>query len=538
MDGTQQRPSIFDPGRFGIGSKEDAREADLVATWFARIGAMAVLIGAGFGYKFAVDRGLIGPGGRVALGALAAIALIVIGERTAIRGWNAFAQAVMGGGTALLYLTAWAAFHQYGLIEPPVAFALLAATAGVGAVLSMRHDSQALALLATIGAFANPVVVGSDSMGAVPTLGYILTVDLCVLGLAYLRGWDALTWVGALASWALFGEAASRSVPYGTALVFASIYHVLFAVTAVMSALRKRSDGEDTAGFLALNAAIYVSALITLTTPYLSDWLGGLLAMTGAAYLGLGVYLRSKLGTRAVFVKTSFLIGAVLAIAWVPVQFDLRWIPAIWSAEGATAVFAGYRGKSNEARFAGAILMVVSAALSIVSLADGSLYETHRLVLSTQSLAYVVHAGSLFAGAFAMLRFGDDSERQAGLLFLILANAMTLIWMSLEAAAYVGRTIPVPAQYQTTQFLLTVVWALYACALVTIGVIRDSRAVRWLGVGLFGGTIVKLVVSDVWLLSTGYRTVVFIGVGALLLICSLQYSRFKELISDREKAAS
>jgi uncharacterized membrane protein len=39
-----------------------------------------------------------------------------------------------------------------------------------------------------------------------------------------------------------------------------------------------------------------------------------------------------------------------------------------------------------------------------------------------------------------------------------------------------------------------------------------------------------MLVVDLWTLSTGERVLAFIGVGCLLLACSLMYHRFKDMI--------
>ena len=92
-------------------------EEDAIGTWFPRLGALAVLIGAGFGFKYAIDQGWIGPGLRVVLGIVAGLALVAGGEVTRKCGWHPYAQAVAGGGVALVYLSVWAAFHLYGLVS-------------------------------------------------------------------------------------------------------------------------------------------------------------------------------------------------------------------------------------------------------------------------------------------------------------------------------------------------------------------------------------------------------------------------------------
>jgi uncharacterized membrane protein len=518
--------------RSPLDAHEDAREADLVATWAARVGALALLVGAGFGYRYAVDRGLIGPGGRVALGVLAALALIVASEWTAGRGWRAFAQAAAGAGTSLLYVTTWAAFHQYGLVDANVAFVLLAATACAGVVLALRHDSEALAVLAIVGAFGNPIVVGSGSVGTMAVFGYVLVVDLSVLALANFRNWEILDWVVATASWCLFLFVHGPVVRQPeAAIAFVSTYHVIFAATAVLKAIQKRGGSERPAAFLAVNGMIYVGALMALVTPQHPEWRGAALGIVGVGYLALSLALWRG-NVRGALTATSAAIGTFLVVVCVPVQFELQWVPALLAAEGAAAVVVGYLVRSPSARLLGSALMLGSVATAIVTLADGTPYEPARLFISMSSLAYVVHATALFVGAAALLRRGEGDERQAGTVLLVVANALTLVYVSLEASAYVNRTFDVPSRYQAVQFAYTIIASLHACLLVTVGVFRNSRLFRYLGIMLFGGTLIKLVASDVWLLGTGYRTLVFVGVGVLLLGCSLLYSRFRELLQE------
>ena len=50
-------------------------------TWLSRVGALAVTIGIGFFLKYAFDNGWIQPAGRIALGVVVGLALLLTGER-------------------------------------------------------------------------------------------------------------------------------------------------------------------------------------------------------------------------------------------------------------------------------------------------------------------------------------------------------------------------------------------------------------------------------------------------------------------------
>src|SRR5687768_3338687 len=80
-------------------------EANVVGAWLARAGVLAILIGAGFAFKYGIDRGVIGPIARVMIGLAAGAGFVVWGEVARRKTWDLFAQALTAGGLALSYLS-------------------------------------------------------------------------------------------------------------------------------------------------------------------------------------------------------------------------------------------------------------------------------------------------------------------------------------------------------------------------------------------------------------------------------------------------
>src|SRR5512147_1205974 len=112
--------------------------------WVARAGIALLALGLAFLYRFAVQRGLITPPLRVAFGLLLGTVLMALGTRLhALRERRAYALILLGGGLGILYLSAYAAFGFYALVDAQVA---LAALAGI-TLLSIRlavHREQIL----------------------------------------------------------------------------------------------------------------------------------------------------------------------------------------------------------------------------------------------------------------------------------------------------------------------------------------------------------------------------------------------------------
>ena len=70
------------------------------------------------------------------------------------------------------------------------------------------------------------------------------------------------------------------------------------------------------------------------------------------------------------------------------------------------------------------------------------------------------------------------------------------------------------------QFTLSTTWGLYAGALLTVGVVTRQRWARLAALGLFAVTVAKMLLLDLWTLSTGERVLAFVGAGRLLLACT------------------
>ena len=73
-------------------------ESRIGSHWLNRIGISAVLIGVSYFLKFAFDNNWIGPTGRVAIGLLAGIAIVVWSETFRRRGYRVFSYSLKAVG--------------------------------------------------------------------------------------------------------------------------------------------------------------------------------------------------------------------------------------------------------------------------------------------------------------------------------------------------------------------------------------------------------------------------------------------------------
>ncbi|HET7928342.1 MAG TPA: DUF2339 domain-containing protein [Actinomycetota bacterium] len=495
-------------------------EENVVGTWFPRLGALALLLGAGFGFRYAVDRGWIGPGARVGSGVALGVLLLLLGEATKRRGWAGYAQAVTGGGVAVLYLSVWASFALYGMVPDPVAFGLLVGVTTLAAGLALRHDSVALAVLATLGGFLNPIVVGRGAIDATSVYAYTVALDLGVFALASARRWQLLDKVAFVGSWTLYGLAQASG---GRATIFATTIFVLFgSLPYLRSVVRRRPSRPADVIQMATNAAVYYAVSFANLSP---DQTGPFTLTLSCVFLGQGL-AAFGIAERDRLLRLGALgVGVALFTLWVFLEADRTWLPALWAAEGLGLTLIGYRVHSAPTRLAGAGVVALSVVAMLYSFED---FFPQRLFGSEQAIVYVCVIAVLYAVAFVTSRI--PAERPYAAVAGVAANVLTLIWLSLEARGAVESA-------RVLTFSISAIWAGYAALLLAIGIAARLKSARLLAIGIFGVTLVKMVGSDLWEIGPVHRIVSFAGIGALLLACSLLFHRVKHVVLGEREVA-
>jgi len=85
---------------------------------------------------------------------------------------------------------------------------------------------------------------------------------------------------------------------------------------------------------------------------------------------------------------------------------------------------------------------------------------------------------------------------------------------------------------QSGGFYLTAAWAALALAIFTAGFLLRERMYRWLGLGVLGISLGRVVFYDVWKLETLQRILSFMALGAVLLVLGFLYNKYQERIKQ------
>jgi uncharacterized membrane protein len=216
-----------------------------------------------------------------------------------------------------------------------------------------------------------------------------------------------------------------------------------------------------------------------------------------------------------------------------PVQFDRQWLTVAWALEGAALLWLFHRVPHAGLKATGTVLLAVAFARLAL---NPAVFEYHvrggTAVLNWYLYAYGLAIASLFTGARLLAPpresvFGINAQR----LVYALGVVLSFLLLNIEIADYF--TVP-GAHALTFQFsgnfardmCYTIGWALYALGLLSAGIWRRERGVRYAAIALLSVALLKLFFHDLARLEALYRIGALFAVAVVAILASFAYQRF------------
>src|SRR5438094_219732 len=235
-------------------------ESRIGSHWLNRIGIAAVLIGVSYFLKYAFDSGWIGPTGRIAIGLIAGIAVVLWSERFRIRGYKVFSYSLKAVGIGALYLSLWAAFQVYHLMPSGVVFVCMLVVTGATCAMAITQDAEVLAVFAITGGFSTPVLLSTGINREIALFSYVLLLDLGILALVVFRPWRRLLWLGFAGTLLLYvgwnAEFYNRT-QFELTLTFATLFFAVFAAATLFMLRQEQGEGSIPLLFALANGVTY-----------------------------------------------------------------------------------------------------------------------------------------------------------------------------------------------------------------------------------------------------------------------------------------
>ena len=359
-------------------------EEILAGKWLTWVGALAVIIGAGFGFKYAVENNWVGPRERVMIGIFTGLACFAGGAYAMSRKYRFLAQGLTGSGLGVLYLSLYAAFGWYGILSYETAFLGMILTTTLGLSFAGYYNIQPTAVLGMLGGFLTPAMLWPDQDPLWTLFPYLLMLDLGVLLIAGVRRWAGLEIVafcGTLIIWFSWHRQFYDGQHLGVTAGFMTAFFTLFALLSVWHNVIRRRKATAADFFLIMaTPTAYFATLYALTFEQLPQWQSEfalLLMLFYAAMAGLAAVWHPA-GKSVIAALAG--LSATFLILSVPLELTGHWVTICWIAQAVLLVELGLYFREKALLWTGlALLAKVQVILLIYfmgTLADPVHFQT------------------------------------------------------------------------------------------------------------------------------------------------------------------
>jgi len=520
-------------------------ESTIGSHWLNRIGISAVLIGVSYFLKFAFDSNWIGPAGRISIGLLAGIAVVVWSERFRSRGYKIFSYSLKAVGIGVLYLSLWAAFQMYSLVPSGVAFTAMLVVTAATATMALTQDAQILAALALLGGFATPLLLSTGQNREVALFSYVAVLDLGSLAMMFFRPWRRLLLLSFAGTLLLYVGWYARFYyrnQIELTVGFATLFFATFAaVPLVVNRSKIPSEAYDFLLPLALiNAGVYFIEIYVMVSELSKTGAAWFAIALAAVYIFLSRVTVAKAANAALAEKQR-LLHLALAIGFItiaiPIRLDAHWITLGWFVEAAVLLWVGDRIHSELLN----MFALGALGLGIVRLLIFDDFYSTQILWNARMATYAIAIAVLGAVAWFGSRRKDNTAQNVAAVAVVALNLLALMALSREISDYfsqrMGSIRPILGQWSRVKwedirrleiardFSYSALWISYGGLLMVIGFLRHSAFVRWQALALIAATTCKVFAYDTSQLDRIYRILSFIALGVLLLVVSFAYQR-------------
>ncbi len=476
-----------------------------------RLGLGLLLLGFVFLFRHAIEENWIGPGARVAAGAITSALLLGAGLRIDSRR-PTYGQLLQGGGVAGLYLTAFAAHRVYGMIDETAAFAQLALVSMVGVGLAIQARSQLLATVSIVGALAAPLLIGGRMVAFGGDALYVIVVLAATTALFLRFEWQGLWWatqvgvvlmaVGDLVRLELDLATAPSRIELQTVLV--ALWLTFYLVPVVMHAVGRLIDALPAQLGTGLTTLFTFGMSYLVWTPETPSY-GWAAAAAGLAALHLGVRAVLLSSRHEELADLQLVPAAVFAGVGAVLAFDGPVLSLLLAGEAvAVAVVARRLGRSLIEVF-GHIGFAMVATAEFILMVDGTpegLPLLNGPALSRMAMLTLATGLAVFLDRTSGSGEFDGTLRLAyagyGLLGVL---ALLLVELS-----------------QINQGAVTAGWGVVGLAMTVAGTLAMRKKLRLVGVGTLLLAVGKLFMTDLASVDPVWRILLFAGFGLALLI--------------------
>ena len=512
--------------------KTAAEETESAVNWLNRIGVVALVLGLGFFLKIAIDLGWIGPWMQIIIGLCIGGLLVYLGELWKHK-FGEKAQALTGGGVAILYFSIYAAFNFYHLVPAVLAFIFMVAASAFAVWLSFRNSSLALGVLAFFGAYGAPLLFNIGQDNQIMLFFYLSVINIAAIGIMFRKYWNELlllTLIGTIVDFAVwagnFSNYQNTLISLSFVIVSVIIYMVGSAALVRMHSSKKTlpANFENNMAALVITGGVfYFVSIFALLFYNYHDLLPGIGLLGGVLFL-FSYALVDRINYRNINYCLSF-IAAGLLLASAIWKFDGKALTAMFLVLGLLGTSVGTMVKREELRVWGIVILFISLFKS--------LFDPYGAADAT--FLFNAKFGLMFANTLALLFVGwmyqkiEASATEKNVEKLLQITAAIVLWVA------VSWDIIFPGHgLNNSDSFMTLWWVIYPMVLALTGFLSKRKE-------LFQTAVVILVASFFKVLFMPYTgNYIFLynikfGLMALETVALLVFAGMSEMQGDKSE---
>ncbi|WP_458232579.1 DUF2339 domain-containing protein [Roseateles sp. P5_E8] len=423
------------------------------ANTIVKVGLAMLFLGLVFLARFAAENVTVPLEVRLAGIGATGVALLTVGWRLRLRS-RGYGLLLQGGGVAVVYLTLFAAVKLAGLQPLALVFALMLSVSLLAALLAVKQDSQALAVVAALGGYATPLLLSTGGGAIAMLLGYYLVLGLGVALVAWFKHWPRLNLIAfsftsiVAGAW---GATSYSSADYAVAQGFLIAFWLLFTAVLLMPGRRAQAPEVWLQASLLFGVPVFGSAMQYMLLKPDSMAIAFAALLIGGAYVGLAAWVRRRPAHALVF-EAFIALGAVFGTLVIPFALSAEATAGAWALEGLGAVWLSLRQRRLRVLASGLALMALGGFTLLWSLSRGDASHAPSQLLN----ALLIAAAGLGAARF----LGRDDSRpwHAGVAFALVGWGTA--WLAVAAGIVLDQWVPAPHEWAVSVALIAAISAL------------------------------------------------------------------------------
>lgn len=377
------------------------------------VGIIVLLIGIAIGVKFAIDKNLISPLLRIILAYVAGGALLLLSILLRKK-YEAFSAILFSGAAATFYFTTYGAFEFYGFISRPIAFTFMVLLTFATTWVALRFNRQEIAILAFVGAYGIPFLVGGESGNVMALFSYLFIINSGILFVSFRKNWELLKYLSFAFTWIIFVSwlllQYNDKLWFGTGFVFTAAFFALFTATVLGFRLLRKQKMLDFDYLLIglLSILTYVSILLLYKNAAGEHVFANITLLYGFFHFLLSLLVYKMLAAYSKLSNWYLFSGILLLILFVPIRYEGIIVSGIWIAAAIALFTAGFLLKKRMLRFFS--IGLFGSTLFKLVLIDSLRFSTIEKIITYISIGVVLLVISFLYQKYKDLLFAKDNQ--------------------------------------------------------------------------------------------------------------------------------